>query len=89
LSLQITELLNAGLSGFGLSGTCLFPDLPMLEGVDMAAPGAIPCPFLGVGIALVNHLNNQMTVQTHRGLTVDILILDSFPHVLDLLIVSG
>jgi hypothetical protein len=70
------------LSGFGLSRR-LFADFPMLKGIDVATLRAVPSPFLGVGIPFVNHLYNQMAVQTHRWLTVDILILNSLPHVLD------
>jgi hypothetical protein len=48
---------SAELGGFGLPRT-LFPDLPVLEGIDMTTSGASPRALLRVGIALVNHLNH-------------------------------
>jgi hypothetical protein len=68
--------------GFSLPRT-LFPDLPVLEGIDVTASGASPCALLWVRIALVNHLNHQVAVQAHGRLTVDILFLYSLTHELD------
>jgi len=61
----------------------LFPDLPVLEGIDVTALWASPRALLGVGIALVNHLNHQVAVQAHGRLTVDILFLYGLTHELD------
>jgi len=55
----------------------------VLEGIDMTASGASPRALLRVGIALVNHLNHQVAVQTHRRFAVDILILYSLAHEVD------
>jgi len=55
----------------------------MLEGIDVTASGASPRALLGVGIALVNHLNHQVAVQAHGRLTVDILFLYGLTHELD------
>jgi hypothetical protein len=52
----------------------------MLEGIDVATLGAVPCPFLGVRIAFMDHLNNQVTVQTHRWFAIDKLLLSGLPH---------
>src|SRR5262249_6302538 len=60
----------AELSGFCLPRT-LLPDFPMLEGIKMTASRTGPRPTLWIGIALMDHLNNQMAVQTHRRLTVN------------------
>ena len=57
----------------------------MLEGINVTTLWAIPCTLLGVSIPFVNHLDNQMAVQTHRWFAVDILILKSFPHEIPLL----
>ncbi len=54
----------------------------MLEWINVTTLRTVPCPFLGVGVPFVNHFNNQMAVQTHCWFTVDILLLDTFPHVL-------
>jgi hypothetical protein len=67
------------LSGFG-SSRILFPDLPMLEGVNVTTPRAIPCPFLRVGISRVNHLHDQMTVQAHRRFAIHIFRLHGLSH---------
>jgi hypothetical protein len=55
----------------------------MLEGIEMTTPRAVPCPFLGIGVALVNHLYNQVAVQAHRRLAIDKLILERLSHELD------
>jgi len=34
----------------------------MLEGVDMPTSRTLPCPFLGVGVAIMNHLDYEMAV---------------------------
>jgi len=57
----------------------------VLEGINVTTLWAIPCTLLGVSIPFVNHLDNQMAVQTHRWFAVDILILKSFPHEIPLL----
>jgi len=49
----------------------------MLEGIDMTTPRTRPCSPLGIGITVVDHLNNQVAMQAHRWLTVDIQIVDS------------
>jgi hypothetical protein len=55
----------------------------MLKGVDMTTTGTRPCPSLRVGVSVVNHLNNQVAMQTHRWLTVDIQIGHGLWHELD------
>jgi hypothetical protein len=60
----------------------LFSDFPVLEGINVTTLWAIPCTLLGVSIPFVDHLDNQMAVQTHRWFTVDILILNCLPHVM-------
>src|SRR5262249_9696140 len=67
------------LSGFGPSGI-LFPDLPVLEGIDVTTPRAVPCPLLRVCVSRVNHLHNQMAVQAHRWFAVDIFRLHALSH---------
>ena len=67
-----------------LSGFCpfrrLFSNLPVLKTVDMTALRTIPCALQRICIPFMNHLNNQMAVQTHRRLTVDFFILDYLSH---------
>jgi hypothetical protein len=55
----------------------------MLEGVDMTTPRTRPCSPLGIGITVVDHLNNQVAMQAHCWLTVDIQIGDGLRHELD------
>ena len=43
----------------------------MQKRVNVVTPGALPCPFSGVRIALMDHLHNQMTMQAHRWFAVD------------------
>jgi hypothetical protein len=42
----------------------------MLEGIDVTTLRAIPGPLLRVGIAGMNHFDNQVAVQTHRWFAV-------------------
>ena len=55
----------------------------------MSATWAVPCPFLGVRVTIMNHLNNQVAVQAHCGFTVDILRLRNLSHDSDLLVISS
>src|SRR5688572_18578938 len=57
-------------SGSVLSGS-LFADFPVHEGVQVAAPGALPCAFRRIGIAGMNHLNNEVAVEAHSRFAVD------------------
>jgi hypothetical protein len=66
------------LSGF--SPRSLLPNLPMLERIDMATARASPCTLLRIGIPLVDHLDDQMTMETHRWLAVHVLVFDSLSH---------
>jgi hypothetical protein len=52
----------------------------MLEGIDVTALRAIPGSLLRVGIAGMNHLDNQVAVQAHRWFAVYELRLCSFWH---------
>jgi len=53
----------------------------------MATARTTPCSLGGIGIALVFHFDNQVAVQTHRGLAVnELLLLLGFSHVATLLI---
>ena len=53
----------------------------------MATARATPRSLGGIGIALVFHFDNQMAVQTHRGFTVnELLLLLGFSHVAILLV---
>jgi hypothetical protein len=59
----------------------LFPDLPMQKRVSVVTPGALPCSFSRVRIALVNHLDDQMAMQAHRWFAIDKLrLLCSLSH---------
>ena len=59
----------------------------MLEGVDMPTSRTLPCPFLGVRVAIMNHLDYKMAVKAHRGFTVNVLDLRRFTHSSPLLVV--
>jgi len=61
----------------------LFSDFPVLKGIDVTTLGAVPCPFLRVGIPLVHHLDDEMAMQAHRWFTVDILLLNCLAHGVD------
>ena len=52
----------------------------MLKGVDMTTLGARPCPLLRIGVALVDHLHDQVAVQAHRWFAVDVLFLNGLAH---------
>ena len=41
---------------------------------------AVPCAFLGVRIAFMDHLNDQMTAQAHCGFAVDELLVSGLAH---------
>jgi hypothetical protein len=59
----------------------------MLEGVDVPTLRTLPCPFLGIGVAIMNHLHNEMAVKAHRRFTVNVLDLRRFTHSSPLLLV--
>jgi hypothetical protein len=52
----------------------------MLERIDVATARASPCTLLRIGIPFVDHLDDQMTMETHRWLAVHVLVFDSLSH---------
>jgi hypothetical protein len=69
----------AELRRFGFTWS-LLSNLPMLEWIDMSTLRADPCPSLGVRITLMNHFNNKVAVQAHRGFAVNVLTLNRLAH---------
>src|SRR5207249_11271776 len=65
------------LCGFRLPTDLLF-DLPVGEQVLVAASWALPRPLHTVGAPLIEHLHDQVTMQTHRRMTVDDLAFSGF-----------
>src|SRR5437588_1420900 len=59
------------LCGFGLSAN-LFFDLPVRKQIFVAATRTVPSTLYRVGAALVEHLHDQVTMQTHCRMTVDL-----------------
>src|SRR5437588_4172971 len=58
------------LCGFGLSAN-LFFDLPVRKQIFVAATRTVPGTLYRVGAALVEHLHDQVTMQTHGRMTID------------------
>jgi len=58
------------LRGFSFSAD-LFLDLPVGKQILMTAAWALPRPFYRIGTAFVEHLHNQVTMQTHGWVAQD------------------
>jgi len=78
------------LSGFGLTPNLLL-NLPMSERVLMTAARTIPGALYGVGASLVIHLDDKMTMKTHRWMAQDSFVfyglIDDWHFFITLLIV--
>src|SRR5205823_6687618 len=59
------------LCGFGLTPNLLL-DLPVRKQIFVAATRTVPSTLYRVGAALVEHLHDQVTMQTHCRMTIDL-----------------
>src|SRR5436190_21634884 len=69
-----TRLISGCLSSFGLFAG-LFLDLPVREWVLVLASRALPCTFRRIRTTFMKHLDDQMAMQTHRGLAMNHIVL--------------
>ena len=65
-----TRVISGCLSSFGLFAG-LFLDLPVREWVLVLASRALPCTFRRIRTTFMKHLDDQMAMQTHRGLAIN------------------
>src|SRR6266516_6035389 len=67
------------LRGFRLP-TDLFLNFPVGEQILMAAPWALPGSLHGIGAPLMEHLHDQVAMQTHGWMAVDHIVLCGLCH---------
>ena len=67
------------LSGLGLTPNLLL-NLPMSEWVLMTATRTIPGALYGVRASLVKHLDDKMTMKTHRRMAQDSFVFYGLIH---------
>jgi hypothetical protein len=53
----------------------------MEKRIEVPTTGTIPCTFHGVGVSIMSHFHDEMTVKTHGGLAVHIVWTGRLSHV--------